>query len=257
MRSSFVAAAVLVAALLLPAGAGAAPRFAQAGEIEGVVTKAPSGAAVQGVEICAFDVAEDEEFTECAESKSDGSYEILGLDEGPYRVQFEPGESGLKLASQYYRGAATQQAATIVQVREGKASTGINAEMQPASAGDETRDGCPQSAAFQATCPAVNLVPEYSVTAGAIQVKVTSSARTPVAVTAALPGPGPESLQAKKTVAPGRPSTFKLQIPSELASRLRELDSSKSLTLTLRAHATKVKGTVSSDLLSVRLPGRG
>jgi len=73
---------------------------------------------------------------------------------------------------------------------------------------------------------------------------------------AAAPGPSSGSLQAKKTVAPGKPSTFTLTIPSELASQLRQLDSSKSLTLTLRAHATKVKGKVSTDQLSVRLKGR-
>jgi hypothetical protein len=128
-----LAGAALVAALSLTANAEAAPRFAQAGQIEGVVTKAPGGTAVEGVEICAFDVAEDEEFTECAESKSNGAYEILGLDEGPYRVQFKPGESGLALVPQYYRNAATPQAATIVRVNEGKATTGIDAELQPAA----------------------------------------------------------------------------------------------------------------------------
>lgn len=246
----FLVAAALAAVLLLPAAGETKPQFAQAGEIEGVVTKAPDGAPVEGVEICAFDVAEDEEFTECAESKSNGAYEILGLDEGPYRVTFKAGESGLNLTTQYYRGASTPQAATIVRVNEGKATTGIDAAMQEV-AGDD----CPQSAAFRTTCPAVDFSPEYSITPGAIEVQVKSSARTPVAVTAPLPGRG--MLKLEKTLAPGELSAFRLPISDGLGSRLRRLDSSRSLTLKLRARATKVKGNVSADRLSVRLPGRG
>lgn len=267
-RPPLLVAAALLAVLALPATGETKPQFAQAGEIEGVVTKAPGATPVKGVEICAFDVAEDEEFTECTESKSNGAYEILGLDEGPYRVQFKSGESGLNLTSQYYRGAATPGAATIVQVTEGNANTGIDAEMQHTGGvvepdrdgdgfGDRTQDECPQSVAFQEACPTVDFAPGYSVTDGAIQVRVKSSARTPVAVTAPLSGPNGEALKATKTVAQGRFSSFRLPIPDGLDAQLRRLGSSKSLTLELHARATKVEGKVSADQLHVRLPGRG
>lgn len=270
-RLLFVAA--LLGALALPAAAGAESEFAQPGVIEGVVTKT-GGAQAKGVEVCAFDVAEDEEFTECAESGSNGAYEIEGLDEGPYRVEFKRGESRLDLATQYYRGAAAPGKATIVRVEEGRTITGIDAEMKVATVtegvevagvvepdedgdgyGDLTQDGCPQSAAFHTACPTVSFVPGYSVGPRSIQLQLRSSAKGPVAVTAAMPGPG--HLEGKKTLRPGKATTISVPIPASFAARLRHLDPSKALRLRFRAHATEVAGLPSSDHLSVRLPGRG
>jgi hypothetical protein len=259
-------ALLFLVALALPGLAAAENEFANPGTIEGVVTKT-GGAAVEGAEVCAFDVAEDEEFTECAMTKSNGAYEILGLDEGPYRVEFKSGESGLNLVTQYYRGAATPGKATIVRAEEGREKTGIDAVMAVASGtagepdvdgdgyGDVTADGCPQSAAFHAACPTVAFAPTYSVGPRAIEVKVSSTATTPISVTGASPGPG--ILTAKKRVPRSTLTSVSVPIPPALATRLRNLSPSRSLHLRLRAHAAFVDGVPSTDHLWVRLPGRG
>lgn len=122
--------------------------------------------------------------------------------------------------------------------------------------GDETQDGCPQSAAFQANCPVVSFAPAYSVGQSGIEVRVKSSAQAPVAVTAALPGAS-GSLRAEKTLAAGRFASFHLAFSRRLEAALTALDSGKSMAVKLRAHASNVHGAVSSDRLTVRLPGRG
>lgn len=153
-----VAAALLVA-LALPASAGA--KFAQPGWIEGVVSVAPGGTRVEGIEVCAnAEIEEEENFTQCEQSKADGSYEVTGLPEGKYRVQFSSGESGLKLVTQYWRNAATPGAATLIQIGEGQQVTGVDAELRPAAGsigrpqptilsaswGTENAVGCPNGA---------------------------------------------------------------------------------------------------------------
>lgn len=273
-RSFLVAAVVGVLMLSLAAVAAAENEFANPGRIEGVVKK-EGGAALKGAEVCAFDVAEYEEFTECAETRSDGSYEILGLDEGPYRVEFKSGSSGLNLATQWWKNASSTGSATIVHVVESDANTGIDATMKVAPVktgvevggvlqadidgdgyGDATQDGCPQSAAFHTACPTVAFAPAYSVGANSIKVKVRTSATTPVAVVGRLPGGGgtPKVVQSAPA---GKVATFSLPIPDGIEARLARLDPSRSLTLRLRAHAVRVDGAPSTDHLSVRLPGRG
>lgn len=419
MVATLVVALALADALLLPGGADAGGEFAQPGSIEGTVTKT-GGAKVKDVEVCAFDVAEDEEFTECAETDSNGFYAIDGLDEGPYRVEFKSGESGLNLATQFWKNASSAAKATIVRVEEARAVGAVNAEMKvaataatpggtefgdpceftfieaggagfefkrpgsplPAAApvrgvltkwivntpstlpvgiapvdvrvidilgpeaaeivaksaletlgpgkntfetrlpiaagdhlalgsnesptpacgrpnfsgelsgayfespvaqpgskqtffqlefgvpvvgviepdvdgdgyGDETQDGCLQSAAFHTACPTVSFAPAYTVGPRSIQLRLRSSARTPVAVTAAMPGPG--FLHARVTAAPGKATTIRVPIPASFAARLHQIDPGKSLKLHFRAHATKVEGVPSTDHLTIRLPGR-
>ena len=271
-RWFFVAA--IVAALALPAAAGAESEFANPGLIEGVVTKA-GGARLEGVEVCAFDVAEDEEFTECAETKSNGAYEIEGLDEGPYRVEFKSGSSRLNLATQFWKNASSASSATIIHVEESKTNSGIDAEMKVAAVttgvlvagalqpdvdgdgyGDETQDSCPQSAAFHAACPTVSFARAYSVTPDAILVKVRASAKTPIAVSGDLPEPGgtPKVVQ---SVPKGKAATVSVPIPDKLEAQLEHLAPSRSLNLRLKAHAVRVDGAPSTDHLTVRLRGRG
>lgn len=265
MRLRCCLAAAIVASLAVPVAAHAENEFANPGIIEGVVTKA-GGGPIEGIEVCAFDVAEDEEFTECAFTRSNGAYEILGLDEGPYRVTFARGESGLNLVTQYWKGATTPGKATIIRVEEAKADTGIDAAMTVAAAGaaepdvdgdgygDLTEDGCPQSADFHTACPTVSFAPSYSVGARTIQVTVRAGATTPVAVTGASPGPG--ILHAAKRLPRGKPTSIAVPISDSILAQLRRLSPKRSLHLRLRAHATDVAGAPSSDHLIVRLPGR-
>jgi hypothetical protein len=424
VRWRWIFVAAIVGALVLAAAADAENEFANPGSIEGTVTKA-GGTALQGVEVCAFDVAEDEEFTECGLSKSNGAYEIDGLDEGPYRVTFKAGESGLDYLTQYWKGATSVGKATIVRAEEGQTTTGVDAEMKlppgatsdgtgveigdtceynsfdeeegwnfeisregaglptaspisgvltkwmvnasgsaylpghtmelrvvvhfengkvgvgtqetrnlehpgvnefetsyfpidkgdnlalttndqstgPACSkraaghkvksghledpvresqevgyglgevavpvaglvepdedgdklGDDTQDGCPQSAAFHTACPTVTFAPGYAVGPKAIEVKVKASSKTPVGVTGASPGPGILKA-AEKISRAGAPTAVSVPISRSILARLDRLSSSKSLRLRLRAHATKVDGLPSTDRLWVRLPGRG
>jgi hypothetical protein len=273
MRRRWFFIAAIVGALLLAAQAGAESEFANPGSIEGTVTKA-GGGAVEGVEVCAVDVAEDEEFTECAASKSNGSYEIDGLDEGPYRVEFKSGESGLNLATQFWKGTGTATKATIVHVEEARTNTGIDAAVKVATVtsgvlvdgvlqpdadgdgyGDETQDDCPQSVAFQTTCPTISFAPGYSVGARTIKVTVRSSATTPVAITGASPGPG--ILHSAARIHQGKRDAITVSISDSILAELHHLGPHRSLRLRLRAHASLVVGLPSSDHLTVRLRGRG
>ncbi|MFN8216797.1 MAG: hypothetical protein U0R71_09400 [Solirubrobacterales bacterium] len=131
---TWLALAALAAALALPAGAGA--EFAQPGVIEGKVTVAPSGKPVAGIEICASGNWAGEWVNQCALSKEDGSYEVIGLPpEVLYRVQFSSGESGQKLTTEYWRNVTKPAAATLIAVNEAETVTGINAQLQPAGVG--------------------------------------------------------------------------------------------------------------------------
>jgi hypothetical protein len=122
--------------------------------------------------------------------------------------------------------------------------------------GDLTQDGCPQSPDYQGACPTLNFAPGYRVGDGAVRVKVRSSAAARVAVTGVLPGLG-TSLGARKKIAPGRLSTFSLAIPPALDAKLRRLDSRRSLPIRLVARVAHVTGNVSTDRLTLHLPGRG
>ncbi len=59
--------------------------LASGGEITGTVTQAPSGAPVEGIEVCAE--ATEGLIESCAETGADGSYTLVGLN-GTYRVVF-------------------------------------------------------------------------------------------------------------------------------------------------------------------------
>ena len=132
IRRWWLVAGALAVVLALPASAGA--EFAQPGWIEGVVSVAPGGTHVEGIEVCAnAEIEEEENFTQCQQSKADGSYEVTGLPEGKYRVSFSSGESGLKLVTQYWRNVTTPGPATLIPIGEGQQVTNINAELQPAA----------------------------------------------------------------------------------------------------------------------------
>jgi len=121
--------------------------------------------------------------------------------------------------------------------------------------GDLTQDGCPQGAEYHGACPTLHFAPAYTVGAGSVQVQVKSSAGARVAVTGKLPGLG-TSLGTRKTIPAGRYTTFSLAIPPALGAQLRHLDSRKSLRVPLVARVNHVTGNVSTDRLTVRIPGR-
>jgi hypothetical protein len=114
----FAAAVALV--LAVPAAALAA------GSISGNVTAASGGAAITGVEVCAWDTGGSEDF-KCAETGADGTYSLTGLSAGSYKVEFWP--FGGDYIFQYYDGKSTWSEATPVTVNDGADTPGIDAAL--------------------------------------------------------------------------------------------------------------------------------
>jgi hypothetical protein len=112
---------VALAALLLPAGAAAA----SVGNIAGTVTGEGHGA-LSGVEVCA--IAVDEEGFECGTSGAGGAYEISGLAEGEYVVEFWP--AGQNYVWEFYENTRKWAAATPVTVTAGVTKSGVDAELE-------------------------------------------------------------------------------------------------------------------------------
>ena len=122
--------------------------------------------------------------------------------------------------------------------------------------GDLTQDGCPQSADFHSACPVLHFSPGYKVGNRTIGVKVRSSVKARVAVSGLLPQLG-ASTGARKTIPARKPTTFRLAITPVLNEILHRLDSSKTLRVPFVARVNHVPGNVSTDRLTVRVPGRG
>lgn len=126
--------------------------------------------------------------------------------------------------------------------------------------GDETQDGCPQSAAVQTACPLVALDSSAKAGKKAVTVTIAASSEGTGGVKGVVKlGKGKKAtLTAKaKTVFPGKAATFKLKFNGKVIKRLKELEPSKKLTLKVTASATNVAGQVSTDKLKVKLKGQG
>jgi hypothetical protein len=102
-----------------------------AGEITGVVTVAPSGAPVDGVEVCA---RTETDFSECVRTNASGEYTIKGV-AGVYSVEFygyescTPSCASLPYKDQYYNGIYNAEGAESVTVAPGATVSGINARL--------------------------------------------------------------------------------------------------------------------------------
>jgi hypothetical protein len=118
-------AALILIAALVPATSGAAT-----GSISGTAIDAVGKEGVEGVEVCAWSLPE-EEFSGCAETDSIGSYAIEELEPGEYGVDFWSG--GLSYRYQVYDGRSNWFEADPVLVGS-SATTGIDAELVPAAA---------------------------------------------------------------------------------------------------------------------------
>ncbi|HEX6228625.1 MAG TPA: hypothetical protein VFZ41_04080 [Solirubrobacterales bacterium] len=136
--------------------------------------------------------------------------------------------------------------------------------------GDESQDGCPQSAAFQGPCPTADLDLIALRRRGSVLLLVTSSSETPVRVSAFARIPGKRAPKRKrarvsaraklptqtKTVAPGKFVRFNLRYTKRLRTALSGLPRSKSLTLRITSSATDVAGRVTTKRLSLKLRGQ-
>jgi Carboxypeptidase regulatory-like domain len=99
--------------------------------IRGVVSSASGGQPIAGIEVCAYDAAEEAGlFGRCATTEAGGEYSISGLSSGEYLVEFSsPSGSGLNYVTQYYNGVASPEKATAVTVGPETVDIGIDARM--------------------------------------------------------------------------------------------------------------------------------
>jgi hypothetical protein len=119
--------AALLACAALLCLAAVAPAAALAGSIAGTVTDAGTTEPVEGLEVCAYALAEEElEEWFCEETNASGEYLIAGLEAGEYGVEFwgRP----LNYVSQYFDGKSNWWEWDPVLVGSGTV-TGIDAEM--------------------------------------------------------------------------------------------------------------------------------
>lgn len=93
------------------------------GQITGEVKSASTGAAIEGIEVCAE--SSEGEFFECATTKAGGRYTISALPTAEYIVGF----FGEGYVAQFYNGKSLETEANLVKVTAGSPSQGINATM--------------------------------------------------------------------------------------------------------------------------------
>jgi hypothetical protein len=104
------------------------PAVAAAGSISGAVTSSTSGFGIGEVEVCAWSLTEEGEEGDfgCAETESDGSYEVVGLDPHEYLVEFW--DPYAEYATQFFNHQVFYWEANPVTVGAG-AVNGIDAEL--------------------------------------------------------------------------------------------------------------------------------
>lgn len=96
------------------------------GRVEGNVAAAGSGIPLEEVFICAWTISE-EEFGGCTESGANGDYDLKGMPEGAYEIEFWP--VGRNYQPQWYDHEAHWWEADPVAVFLGEVETGIDADL--------------------------------------------------------------------------------------------------------------------------------
>lgn len=147
--------------------------------------------------------------------------------------------------------------------------------------GDETQDGCPQSAAYQGPCPTITLDAFPIVLKRSVLVLVSSSSTTPVQVFGQVGlklGPtadGPAHISKTRkpgkvkptgqifglaggtqSVNPGELAPFNVKLPKAVKSRLSQMTPKETLRASLAASTTDLLGRVATKVLTIRLPGQ-
>ena len=98
--------------------------------IGGTVLATDDGRPVEEVEVCAYDIV-NQEYGGCAETGADGTYLIPWLIGSEYKVEFWTGWTGRNLAFQYFDHEDRWDDGAILEVAEGEAVTGIDADLEP------------------------------------------------------------------------------------------------------------------------------
>jgi hypothetical protein len=139
--------------------------------------------------------------------------------------------------------------------------------------GDETQDGCPQSAAYHETCPTVTFKAHAAARKKSIVVRVGVSSEAlidvygqvgwgykpspklktagskPTRLIVSLSGP-------KKTVLPGKQVPFRVPLRKAVLRRLGKLTPKESLTAKLTVSCTDLAGHIKHQRLDVKLQGQ-
>jgi hypothetical protein len=125
--------------------------------------------------------------------------------------------------------------------------------------GDETQDGCPQSAAVHTPCPVVKLSLSKLVKKGSVKVLVSADGPAPVTVTGTVKVDGKKLRLkgGKKNLKAAKITAFTLSFPAELKAALKGLPASRALTLKIVASAKNAAGKASVKKLTARLKGQG
>lgn len=123
-----LAPAVAVVAVLWMAVA-AAPAMAGTAGIAGRVVEAEEIEGVAEVKVCAEAVPPLPVEPPCVETEGSGSYEIPGLDEGRYRVHFQPPPESIYVP-QYFLHSVLKSTARVLEVEEGEVKPGIGAALE-------------------------------------------------------------------------------------------------------------------------------
>ena len=105
------------------------------GSVSGLVTNS-SGVGISGVFVIAYDVSGN--FINNWYTGSDGSYTIVGLPAGIYKLRFNGGDSGY--LGQWYNNKASFDSADAVVVTAGSITGGINAVLIPSDVDQVTLD---------------------------------------------------------------------------------------------------------------------
>ncbi len=135
--------------------------------------------------------------------------------------------------------------------------------------GDETQDGCPQSASIQVACPVVALDATAIAKKRSILLLVSASSTAQVKVYGQAKWgfkPKHKSAASKKlivglhggtqTVQPGHIARFKVPLPKTVRRRLGRITSRESIKVTLKARATDLASRITSDSVKLKLKGR-
>lgn len=145
--------------------------------------------------------------------------------------------------------------------------------------GDETQDGCPQSAAYQGPCPVVSLEAFPIVLKRSVLVLVSASEASSVqvfgqvgwrprhkggALASKTPKPaGPKSTGVTvglsggtQALKPGEIGRFNVPLPKSVRRQLRQVPRDKSLKGTITARTTDLTGKVADRTITIRLRGQ-
>jgi hypothetical protein len=146
--------------------------------------------------------------------------------------------------------------------------------------GDETQDGCPQSAAYHGPCPTITLDAFPIVLKRSVLILVSASETSSVqvfgqvgwkarhkggALASKTPNPGGDKsvgvivglTGGSETVQPGEVASFNVKLPKSVKRQLAQTPRGKSLKGTITAQTTDLAGRIGTHTITIRLPGQG